>query len=259
MFDNQTNNTNDQNNSKKKRRITEVGIAVLILLALIIIKLVAGGKAASNPGASATPTIFDIYQLNIPDFDGKNYVVEIQDNVSFFKPDEITDTYYTHLSELDKLGRAGFAMMCADEPHIQEGERSNISDLKPSGWHSGGFYERSHLLMWKLTGLNELENLVTGTATFNEKNMQDYEKKVTRYLWDHPDNHVMYRVTPLFKDDELVCRGVLMEAYSVEDDGKLEFCVFVYNAEPGAEIDYLTGDYMENAENMTQDRPEQQN
>ena len=69
----------------------------------------------------------------------------------------------------------------------------------------------------------------------------------------------MYRVTPLFKDSELVCRGVLMEAYSVEDEGELEFCVFVYNAESDAVIDYATGDYMENAENMTEERPEQQN
>ncbi|MBR2696414.1 MAG: DNA/RNA non-specific endonuclease [Parasporobacterium sp.] len=258
MFEN-NDNKKESGNNKTKRRLTEVGIAVLILLALIIIKIVAGGKTTPTGGTAISPTIFDFYQLDIPDFDGKTYVKEIQNGVSLFKPDEITDTYYTHLSELDVLGRAGFAMMCADEEHIQEGERSSISDLKPSGWHSGGFYERSHLLMWKLTGLNKLENLVTGTTTFNEKNMQDYEKKVTRYLWDHPENHVMYRVTPLFKDKELVCRGVLMEAYSVEDDGALEFCVFVYNAEPGAEIDYLTGDYMENAENMTQERPEQQN
>ena len=122
--------------------------------------------------------------------------------------------------------------------------RESIYKLKPAGWHGGGFYERSHLLMWKLSGINDLRNLVTGTAKFNEDNMQDYEKKVTAYLWDHDNNHVMYRVTPVYKGDELLCRGVLMEAYSVEDHGKLEYCVFVYNAEPGATIDYLTGDFM---------------
>ena len=243
---------------KTKRRLTEIGIAVIILAAVILIKVAAGGKINPTVSEGAT-TIFDVYEVDIPDFNGNDFVITINKGESFFKPDEITDTYYTHLSELDKYYRAGFAMMCADEEHIQEGERSSISDLKPSGWHGGGFYERSHLLMWKLTGLNELENLVTGTPTFNEKYMQDYEKQVTRYLWDHPDNHVMYRVTPLFKGTELVCRGVLMEAYSVEDQGELEFCVFVYNAEPGATIDYATGDYMENAENMTEERPEQQN
>lgn len=251
---------NDENGGNKgKRRITEIGIAVLILLALILIKVAAGKGTDGNPGVNNTGiTIYDVYNIEIPDFDGTNYVITINSGSAFFKPDEIVKEYYTHLSELDKFGRAGFAMMCADEPHIQTGERSSISEIKPSGWHSGGFYERSHLLMWKLTGINEAENLVTGTATFNEVNMQNYEKMVTGYLWDHPENHVMYRVTPLFKNDELVCRGVLMEAYSVEDQGELEFCVFVYNAEPGAVIDYSTGDYMENAENMTQDRQEQQ-
>ena len=255
MFEKEEKNNNDGN--KKKRRLTEIGIAVLILLALIIVKLAAG--KTGNPGVTNTgSTIFDAYQIEIPDFDGRNEVITVHSGETFFNRDEITDEYYTHLSQLDKFGRAGFAMMCADEPHIQTGERSSISELKPSGWHSGGFYERSHLLMWKLTGINEPENLVTGTATFNEKNMQDYEKLVTGYLWDHPDNHVMYRVTPLFRDAELVCRGVLMEAYSVEDQGELEFCVFVYNVEPGTVIDYTTGDYMENAENMTTERPEQQ-
>lgn len=249
-------------NNKTKRRITEIGIVVLILAAIIVIKLVSGGKGGRDLfgiGSDEEPTLFQIYDISIPEFDGEHYVVEVQNGEPFFKPDEIKEDYFATLSDLDELGRAGSAIMCADEPHIQTGERSSISDLKPSGWHGGGFYERSHLLMWKLSGLNKIENLVTGTATFNEINMQDYEKKVTRYLWDHEDNHVMYRVTPMYKEDELICRGVLMEAYSVEDDGELEFCIFVYNAEPGAAIDYATGDYMENAENMTEERPEQQN
>lgn len=244
--------------NSKKIKITGAAIAVIILLAVVVLKLAAGGSGDTTFGTAPPPSLLDIHHVDIPEFDGKNYTAEINGGSPFFAPDEIKDSYYTSLSDLDALGRAGSAIMCADEPHIQTGERSSISDLKPSGWHGGGFYERSHLLMWKLTGLNQIENLVTGTATFNEINMQDYEKKVTRYLWDHPGNHVMYRVTPFFRDEELVCRGVLMEAYSVEDEGALSYCVFVYNAEPDAEIDYKTGDYMENAENMTQDRKEEQ-
>lgn len=245
------------NGNKTKRRLTEIGIAVIVLVAVVLIKIASDGKL--HPTVSeGTTTIFDVYEIGIPDYDGENEVITINSGESFFKPDEIKESYFTQLSPLDSYERAGSAIMCADEAHIQEGERTSISDLKPSGWHSGGFYERSHLLMWKLSGINEIENLVTGTATFNEENMQNYEKQVTRYLWDHEGNHVMYRVTPLFKGTELVCRGVLMEAYSVEDQGELEFCVFVYNIEPGAVIDYATGDYMEDAENMTQERPEQQ-
>ena len=180
----------------------------------------------------------------IPDFNGEDYLIIVNDNHPFFTEDELLTEYTTSISELDELGRAQVAWMCADEPHIQTGERESIYKLKPAGWHGGGFYERSHLLMWKLSGINDLRNLVTGTATFNEENMQDYEKQVTAYLWDHDRNHVMYRVTPVYHGSELLCRGVLMEAYSVEDHGRLEYCVFVYNAEPGAIIDYATGDFM---------------
>lgn len=194
---------------------------------------------ASGPDASGG---FD--PSMIPDFNGKDYLIKVNGNKPFFTEEELLTEYTASLSELDDLGRAHVAWMCADEAHIQTGERESIYKLKPAGWHGGGFYERSHLLMWKLSGINDLRNLVTGTATFNEDNMQDYEKKVTAYLWNHDQNHVMYRVTPVYRGDELLCRGVLMEAYSVEDHGKLEYCVFVYNAEPGAIIDYLTGDFL---------------
>lgn len=196
-------------------------------------------EPASEPDASGR---FD--PAMIPEFNGENYLIKVNGNKTFFTEEELLTEYTTSLSELDDLGRAHVAWMCADEPHIQTGERESIYKLKPAGWHGGGFYERSHLLMWKLSGINDLRNLVAGTATFNGENMQDYEKKVTAYLWDHRKNHVMYRVTPVYYGDELICRGVLMEAYSVEDNGKLEYCVFVYNAEPGATIDYLTGDFM---------------
>lgn len=251
----------DQNRQKNSRKmkggLTGIGIAVVILLAVVLIKVLPGGGLL--PGSDTpVPDVFDIYKIEIPEFDGTNYYREINGGQPFFAPDDMKDSYFAELSELDSLNRAGSAIMCADEAHIQTGERSNISDMKPSGWHGGGFYQRSHLLMWKLSGINTIENLVTGTATFNGDNMQDFEKKVTRYLWDHPGNHVMYRVSPLFLDKELVCRGVLMEAYSVEDEGALSFCVFVYNAEPGALIDYETGDYMEDAENLTTERAEEQ-
>ena len=237
---------------------TKRTILFFVLLAMMLAALLTGCKPHQNGGNDPTSqttastetlpvvepdsNLFD--PAMIPDFNGKDYLIKVNGNKPFFTEDELLTEYTTSLSELDDLGRAQVAWMCADEPHIQTGERESIYKLKPAGWHGGGFYERSHLLMWKLSGINDLRNLVTGTATFNEDNMQDYEKKVTAYLWDHDNNHVMYRVTPVYKGDELLCRGVLMEAYSVEDHGKLEYCVFVYNAEPGATIDYLTGDFM---------------
>ena len=72
--------------------------------------------------------------------------------------------------------------------------------------------------------------------------MLAFELQVMQYL-DSSENHVLYRVTPLFYGPELVARGVEMEAYSVEDRGQgICFHVFVYNVQPGIEINYLTGD-----------------
>ena len=56
-------------------------------------------------------------------------------------------------------------------------------------------------------------------------------------------NHVLYRVSPIYEGRDLVARGVKMEAYSIEDSGEgICFNVFVYNVQPGIEIDYATGE-----------------
>lgn len=186
---------------------------------------------------------FDISKIDIPEYKG-NPTQKINNNEPFFTKDEIEDEYFMEIAELDELGRCKSNWMCADEAHIQEGERGKINDIHPSGWHTGGFYQRSHLLMWKLTGCNNKKNMISGTDTLNQEAMLEYEERITDYLWHNEKNHVMYRVTPQFIGDELIARGVLMEAYSVEDGGKgLKFCVFVYNVEPGYEIDYMTGEY----------------
>ena len=133
-------------------------------------------------------------------------------------------------------------------------ERGEIGQIKPSGWVQKKYegivdsqppylYNRCHLIAYALTGQNANEkNLITGTRYMNATTMLLWEEKVLRYL-DKSDNHVLYRVTPYFKDKDLLARGVEMEAYSVEDRGKsLCFHVFVYNIQPGIGIDYLTGE-----------------
>ena len=186
---------------------------------------------------------FSLAEIDIPEYEGEDSV-EINGGVPFFSDEDLSTEFYIQLTELDSLGRAGSAMMCADEEHIQTGERSDISDIHPSGWHSGGIYNRSHLLMWKLSGCNDERNLITGTESFNQETMLYYEEQITAFLWDNEDMHVIYRVTPLFEEDELVARGVLMEAMSAEDNGEgLMFCVFCYNTEDGYDIDYEDGGY----------------
>ena len=168
-----------------------------------------------------------------------------------------TEYDLTHITgesyaEQDRLGRCGTAAALLDRSMMPEGERGSMGNIRPSGWQTvkypdliedGFLYNRCHLIAWALSGQNDNErNLITGTRHMNAGSMLAFELQVMQYL-DSFENHVLYRVTPLFYGPELVARGVEMEAYSVEDRGQgICFHVFVYNVQPGIEINYLTGD-----------------
>jgi hypothetical protein len=102
-------------------------------------------------------------------------------------------------------------------------------------------YNRCHLIGFQLAGENDNEqNLITGTRDMNNDGMLPFENKVAEYI-KKTGNHVLYRVTPIYDGYDLVARGVLMEAKSVEDS-EICFCVYVYNCQPGITIDYKTGE-----------------
>lgn len=160
---------------------------------------------------------------------------------------------YEAYSQLDRLGRCGAATAClGPETMPAEGEeRESISEIKPSGWdqafydsiEDGALWNRCHLIAWSLSAENANErNLVTGTRNMNAELMLPYEEEVARYI-DRTGNHVLYRATPVFEDTELVCRGILLEAESLEDDGQgVSFAVFCANVQPGVAIDYDNGE-----------------
>ncbi len=189
---------------------------------------------------------------NIPSYIDGTYA-EVNNNEPFFSDSDKkrTDSFEIY-SDLDNKGRCGtaYANICTDL--MPTGEREDIGMIKPSGWHTikyagvveGNYlYNRCHLIGYQLAGeqANEL-NLITGTRYFNTEGMLPFENKVASYV-ENTGNHVLYRVTPVFEDDNLVAKGVLMEAYSVEDQGEgIKFNAFVYNVQPGVEIDYATGD-----------------
>ena len=116
--------------------------------------------------------------------------------------------------------------------------------IHPTGWKYKKYafvdgrllYNRCHLIGWQLTGSTaDPKNLVTGTRFMNVKGMLPWENKLADYL-KHSNNHVMYKVVPIYSGKELVCRGVHMQAMSVEDKGKsLSFNVYCYNVQPGVE------------------------
>ena len=192
---------------------------------------------------------------DIPEFSGIPYVV-INGNEPFFEDDEITDKAFEKYSELDALGRCGVAFACIGLEIMPTEERGEIGSVTPSGWEYKGvsnnrkydgidgdyLYNRCHLIGYQLAGENANEkNLITGTRYLNIEGMLPFENDIAEYIED-TDNHVLYRVTPIYNGFDLVASGVLMEAYSVEDKGRgVCFCIYAYNVQPGVEIDYYTG------------------
>ena len=187
----------------------------------------------------------------IPEYVDEPYV-QVNYNEPFFTESELKTESYESLSELDELGRCGVAEACVGIDIIPDEERGEIGDIKPSGWRIVKYdgvvedeylYNRCHLIDYQLTGENsDIRNFITGTEYMNIEGMLPFENMVARYV-EMTGNHVMYRVTPVYKEDNLVATGVLMEACSVEDNGMgVYYNVFVYNVQPGVEIDYSTGD-----------------
>lgn len=196
---------------------------------------------------SDTPsTSYDLE--SIPEYSGEPYVT-IHDNVPFFSEEELTTDAFETYSELDDLGRCGTAYANICEEIMPTEKRGKIGMIKPSGWHTvkytgidGNYlYNRCHLIGYQLSAENANEkNLITGTRYLNVTGMLPFENMVADYV-NETGNHVLYRVTPIYNQENLVADGVLMEAQSVENDD-LAFCVYCYNVQPGIEIDYHTGD-----------------
>ncbi len=188
--------------------------------------------------------------LDVPEFYGMAYI-PINDNVPTFTDAEITTTAFENYSELDYLSRCGVATACIGREIMPTEERGAIGMVKPTGWHTVKYdivdgkylYNRCHLIGYQLTGENANEqNLITGTRFLNIEGMLPFEDMVADYIKE-TGNHVMYRVTPIFEKHNLLCNGVQMEGYSVEDNGEgICFNIFAYNAQPQVEINYLNGE-----------------
>lgn len=187
----------------------------------------------------------------VPEYAGEPYVV-LNDNIPLFSEEEKADTTSFEIySRLDGLGRCGVAYANISRELMPTQERGEIRNVKPTGWQNTRYdfvdqeslYNRCHLIGYQLSGENDNErNLITGTRYLNTEGMLPFENKVREYV-DETDNHVLYRVTPIFERDNAVASGVEMEAFSVEDAGEgICFHVYVYNVQPGVVIDYETGE-----------------
>ena len=230
---------------KTKRKIRKL-LILLVLVGIINIINYYDSSILDRIKSYALPS----YSLEeVPEYKDKPYVT-INNNKPDFKDEEITTKTFEKYSSLDLLGRCGVAYANVSKDTMPTEERGRIGMIKPSGWQTTKYdfidgkylYNRCHLIGYQLTGENDNEkNLITCTRFANASTMLEFENKVANYI-KKTKNHVLYRVTPIFEETNLVASGIQMEALSVEDKGRgIKFNVYVYNIQDGVTIDYKTG------------------
>lgn len=239
---------------RKKNNLLRKTIVTIVITIFLIIASYFGidiPKYLSNEASEneiSYTTSFDL--TTIPEYINEPYVV-LNNNEPEFSEEDYTTEAFEKYSELDVLGRCGpaFANVCRATMPTEERE---TLDYEPTGWkqkqYNGEYlYNRCHLIGYQLTAENDNEkNLITGTRYMNVEGMLPFENRVAEYIKnqeEHEDNHVLYRVTPIYEGENLLASGVQIEAKSVEDNGEsICFNVYVYNVQPGITIDYSTGE-----------------
>ncbi|MCA6775319.1 DNA/RNA non-specific endonuclease [Enterococcus mundtii] len=174
-------------------------------------------------------------------------IINLNGNYANFTLEELESTEpWQTFSDLDSLNRVGVADALLHKSMMPSEPREDISMIYPTGWNQkklddgNWLYNRSHLLGFQLTGENaNWKNLFTGTQELNQIYMGKYENEIAQYL-KSTNNHVRYRVTPIFMDNELVPRAIQLEAKSIEDK-QINFNVLIPNVQAGITIDYSTG------------------
>lgn len=245
----------------------------LILVIILLTTLFTGcGKPIENVGASdalplvSTEVSGEAVEYFSPKLSAFNYkdspYISVADEPMFLEEQKVFKGTFEHYSELDGLGRCGVAYACLGKETMPTEDRESLSSVTPSGWNNksydfvdgGWIYNRAHLIGFQLSAeqANKL-NLITGTRYFNVEGMLPFENMVADYIHE-TENHVLYRVTPIYTGDNLVCDGVTIEAWSLEDNGEsICFYVFCYNVQPDITIDYKTGNnWLTNAEQTTE-------
>ena len=235
--------------SKRRKISVQQSIISIVLLVLIALFGVYEKDAEQVVSESNSEVSFNLDE--IPEFSDMSYVV-LNENRPFFEESDYTLEPFEKYSDLDEWGRGGIAYANVCKEIMPTEKRGEIGNVKPTGWHTVRYddlvegkylYNRCHLIGYQLSGENANEkNLITGTRYFNMNGMLPFENQVADYV-EKTSHHVLYRVTPIFEGNNLVAKGVQMEGFSVEDRGEgICFNVFVYNAQPGIAIDYLTGE-----------------
>ncbi len=246
-------------------RHTDIRWKLLLVLLCCLLLTACGGSMQGADSQEMSGRREDIPLSDIPEYTGEPYIA-VDGNEPDFSEEERTANTFESYSELDSLGRCGAAYACIGRDLMPAEERGSIGQVKPTGWQTVKYenvdgkylYNRCHLIGYQLTGENANEkNLITGTRYMNVDGMLPFENMVADYVKE-TGNHVLYRVTPVFEEDDLLASGVQMEALSVEDEGAdISYNVFVYNVQPGISIDYATGDSAVSESELSEPRTEE--
>ena len=240
--------------SQKKNKTNKLIITIILIILISIITYINENIEYRQNDKQSSATGIAVNIENIPEYN-ENIYIEINNNKPYFNEEDYTTKPFEKYSELDYLGRCGvaYANICKEIMPPEGDRRGDISSIRPTGWKQAKFegkylYNRCHLIAHSLSDEDDnKQNLITGTRYFNVQGMLPFERKVYEYIEKNKKSHVLYRVTPIFKENNLLASGVEMEAYSVEDNGKgVCFNVYVYNVQPGASIDYSTGKLLKN-------------
>lgn len=224
-------------------------LILLQILQILLVLLAVSCAGVPDPSGSEAKDA-ETFLADIPAWSGYAFCY-VNGNKPDFKKDEIWTSTQESLEPLDKLGRCGTANSCIGPDGLATKPRGDISSIEPTGWHTDTYdfvegellFNRCHLIGHQLSGDDAIDrNLITGTSYMNRDGMLQFENTIASYV-EYTGNHVMYRVTPVFSGNELIARGVHLQAVSVEDDGEgVMFNVYCYNVQPGVDIDYKTGD-----------------
>ena len=230
-----------------------------LLSGVLVLSLLLSGCGLGLPQENQQASAVSVSLEEVPAYSGSPYV-ELDGNQPGFSLEERTTDSFETYSTLDALGRCGPAYACIGQDLMPTEDRESISSVRPTGWvqaeydfvEGGSLYNRCHLIGFQLTGENaNEENLITGTRYMNVEGMLPFENMVADYIKE-TGNHVLYRAAPIFEGENLVASGVVMEALSVEDEGEgVCFHVYVYNVQPGVEIDYATGESWETGDSAS--------
>lgn len=210
-------------------------------------KQAANSDANKNQQSAAVQPNADLAQLN---FSGQQ-IIQVNNGQPDFNASQLATNRgaWATYQPLDNLGRATGASALLNKSLMPHAKRERLT-VNPTGFknrkvmingHEEWLYNRSHLIGYQFTGQNNnLQNLVTGTRSLNDPGMSYYENMVASYLRSHPNDYVRYQITPYYRGQELVPRGVQMQAESIESQ-TIRFNLYIFNVQAGININYQNG------------------